>query len=105
VQAESARASADERDAKARRSEAEELAAKALKERAIADRQSIEAERQSDAARSHHAEARRVDPDASDSGHEEALALDRGWPARLLRGECRARPSAGRHEPPPPRSI
>jgi F0F1-type ATP synthase membrane subunit b/b' len=79
AQAEGARASADEQAAQARRSEAEaeELAAKARKDRAAAEQRAMEAERQSEAARSHHDQARQVDPDMSDSGHEEALTIDR----------------------------
>jgi F0F1-type ATP synthase membrane subunit b/b' len=78
VQAEGARASAEEQAAQARRSEAEaeELAAKARKDRAAAEQQ-MEAERESQAARNHHDEAREVDPEMSDTGHEEAITMDR----------------------------
>jgi F0F1-type ATP synthase membrane subunit b/b' len=79
VQAEGARASAEEQAAQARRSEAEaeELAAKARKDRAAAEQQRMEAERESQAARNHHDEAREVDPEMSDTGHEEAITMDR----------------------------
>lgn len=79
VEAEGERAAADEQAAQARRSEAEaeELAARARHDRALAERQRIEAERRSELARAHHDQAREVDPDVSDTGQEEALAIDR----------------------------
>jgi hypothetical protein len=78
IQADSARASADEQAAEALRvqAEAEERAAQARQGRAAADRQSLEAERLTESARDQHAQARAIDPDASDSGQDEALAIN-----------------------------
>ena len=78
IQAESARATSDERAARAQRAEAEaeEKAAQARREGAVAQQSSAEAERQSEAARAHHDRARRLDPDISDTGEEEAREID-----------------------------
>ena len=78
IQAESARASADEQAAQARRAqaEAEERAAQARQGHAAAGRQAVEAEHLTESARDQHAQARAIDPDASDSGQDEALAIN-----------------------------
>jgi hypothetical protein len=78
IQAESVRASADAQAADAKRAEAEadERAAQARLARAAASRTEFEAEHMSEDARSHHDQARALDPDASDTGQDEALAMD-----------------------------
>jgi DNA-binding transcriptional LysR family regulator len=66
-----------ENDAAERLRGREERAAQARQGRAAAETQAIEAEQLSGSARAYHDEARQTDPDASDSGHDEALAIDR----------------------------
>ena len=77
IQAESARASADEQAAQAKRAqaEAEERAAQARQGHAAAERRAVEAEHLTESARDQHAQARAIDPNASDSGQDEALAM------------------------------
>jgi hypothetical protein len=78
IQAESARASADERAAEAKRAQAEadERAAQARQGRADAERQAIEAEHLTESARDQHARASALDPEVSDNGQDEALEID-----------------------------
>ena len=78
IQAVSVRASADQQAAGAKRAEAEaeERAAQARQGRASAARLAVEAERLSKTARDRHARARAIDPDASDSGRDEAVAIN-----------------------------
>lgn len=73
-----ARAAADEQAARAARlrAEGDEKLAAARRGEVAAGRRSSEAERRSVAAREQHDRARRIDPDSSDSGEEEAIALD-----------------------------
>ena len=78
IDAASTRAAADEQAAHAKRvqAEAEERAAQARHGRATAERSAVEAEHETQAAREQHDRARALDPDVSDSPHEEALAMD-----------------------------
>jgi hypothetical protein len=78
IRAESARASADEQAAEAKRAQAEadERAAQARQGQADAERQAIEAEHLTESARDQHAQASALDPDVSDNGQDEALAID-----------------------------
>jgi hypothetical protein len=54
----------------------EERAAQARQGRATAERQAVKAEHLTESARDQHAQARALDPDASDSGQDEALAIN-----------------------------
>ena len=72
---------------------AEEKAALARKEGATAQQRDSEAQRQSEAARTHHDRARRIDPDVSDSGEEEAQELERQTHEERSQGD------AGRQQP------
>lgn len=78
IQAKSARASADEQAAQAKRAqaEAEERAAQARQTHAAAERRAVEAEHLTESTRDQHAQARAIDPDATDSGEDEAIAIN-----------------------------
>ena len=63
-----------------------QLAARAWPlERAAAEKQAVEAEQLSESARSYHDQARETDPGASDSGEDEALAIE-AFETRVLVG-------------------
>ena len=57
---------------------------------ATAQQRESEAQRQSEAARTHHDRARRIDPDVSDSGEEEARKLDRQAQEERSQGDAGA---------------
>jgi Flp pilus assembly protein TadB len=60
----------------ARRVEAGQLHEQAEAHAARAERRRVEYEREAELAREHHDRARELDPDAGDSGEEEAYAAD-----------------------------
>jgi hypothetical protein len=78
VQAETARADAEEKAAHAQRAEAEaqERQAQARREAATSKSAAAQAEQEAQQARTRHDRARSLDPDRSDSGEDEARAID-----------------------------
>ena len=78
IQVEASRASAAERAARAQRAqaEAEERTAQARQDSALAQKEARAAEEQTAMAREHYDRARAVDPDSSDTGEEEAHAVN-----------------------------
>lgn len=73
-----ARAAADEESARAQRvrAEADEKAAQARRNEIAAQERAGDAERETLVAREHHDRAREIDPDASDTGEDEARRIN-----------------------------